>query len=223
MISIIVPVYNEEKTIKRLLDSFFYNDGYEVIVVDGDSQDRTLEFVRLYPVRLVSSAKNRAVQMNEGAEAAKGDILFFLHADCLFEKGALKEITSLVNNGFIGGCLLQRINSKKIIYRFIEASGNIRARLLKVFYGDQAMFVRRDVFLRMGGFNNVRIFEDIAFSKRLKKEGRVCVIGKRIYSSPRRWEKKGILKVTFINWIMTIGLLLGISPSALEKLYGDVR
>lgn len=223
MISIIVPVYNEEKTIKQLLDSFSYNNGCEVIVVDGKSKDRTLELAGQYPVRTAVSKRNRALQMNEGARKARGDILLFLHADCFLEAGALDEIKRHLDNGDIGGCLSQRIDSKRIIYRSIEASGNIRARLSKVFYGDQAIFVKRDVFLRMGGFSNVWIFEDIIFSKKLRKEGRVCVIDKKIYSSPRRWENNGILKATFINWIMTIGLLLGISPSVLKRLYGDVR
>lgn len=223
MISVIIPVYNEENIIRNALEILPYSNNLEVIIADGGSSDKTVKFAEQYPVKVICCVKNRAAQMNEGANFAKGEILLFLHADCFLEAGSLEEIRCRLDKGYVGGCLSQRIDSKKIIYRSIEASGNIRARLSKVFYGDQAIFVRKDVFFRMGGFSDMKIFEDIIFSKRLKKQGRVCIINKRIYSSPRRWENKGILKATFINWIMTIGLLLGISPSALEKLYGDVR
>ena len=223
MISVIVPVYNEEKIIRQLLNSFSYNYSLEVIVVDGGSSDKTVEFTKQYPVRLIQCIKNRAVQMNEGEKISRGNILLFLHADCLIENGALREIVCCIDNSYIGGCLLQRIDSPKLIYRFIESSGNIRARLFKIFYGDQAIFVRRDIFLKIGGFDNVTLFEDALFSKKLKKEGSLRVLDNNIFVSPRRWEKNGIIKTTFINWLLTLGFMLGIPLDILKRIYIDVR
>ena len=223
MISIIVPVYNEEKIIKQFLSSFSYNRGLEVIVTDGGSSDKTVEFVKQYPVKVIQCVKNRAIQMNEGAKIAQKDMLLFLHADCLLENGSLKEIVQALNNGYIGGCLSQRIDSPRLIYRFIEKSGNIRAKLFKIFYGDQAIFVRRDIFFRVKGFDNVDLFDDVLFSKKLKKMGRVCVLNNKVYSSCRRWTKQGIIKTTLINWLLSLGFSIGIEPRILKKIYDDNR
>ncbi|OGW71786.1 MAG: hypothetical protein A2047_02360 [Omnitrophica bacterium GWA2_41_15] len=223
MISVIVPVYNEEKIIKQFLSPFSYNCGLEVIVVDGQSSDKTVEFAKQYPVKVIQCVKNRAAQMNEGAKIAQKDILLFLHADCLVERGSLEDINDCLNNGYIGGCLSQRITSDKIIYRFIEASGNIRSNISKIFYGDQAIFVKKDKFLKLGGFNGVALFEDALFSKKLKKEGRLRVLNNKVFVSPRRWEKNGIMKTTFINWILTLGFMLGMPLDILKRIYADVR
>lgn len=223
MVSIIVPVYNEEATIERLVSSFSYNGSFEIIVADGGSQDRTRELIRQYPVKLLQCIKGRACQMNDGAGQAKGDILVFLHADCLLEKGSLETIRESLEDGYVGGCLSQRINSHKIIYRFIEVSGNIRALLFKIFYGDQAIFVRRDIFLKVGGFDNVPLFEDILFSKKMAKEGKICVLNKKVLVSPRRWQKNGIIMTTIIFWLLSLGLSLGFSFDRLKRLYQDIR
>lgn len=223
MITIIIPVYNEESIIREILGRLPYGDGVEVIVVDAASKDRTIEFTKRYPVRVVECIRNRAEQMNRGAQMAGGDILLFLHADCLFEKGSLEAIEDSLKNGCIGGCLSQRIDSGEIIYRIIEASGNIRARLFKVFYGDQAVFVRRDIFKKIGGFDNVELFEDIIFSKKLRRAGKTRILNKRVYVSPRRWKRQGIIKTTLINYILTLGFLLGFPAAILKRIYLDVR
>jgi len=161
--------------------------------------------------------------MNEGAKISRGNILLFLHADCLIENGSLKEIVYCIDNGYIGGCLSQRIDSHRLIYRFIESSGNIRARLFKVFYGDQAIFVRRDIFFRVKGFDNVDLFDDILFSKKLKKMGKVCVLNDKVYASCRRWTRQGVIKTTLINWLLILGFFIGIAPRILKKIYDDCR
>lgn len=223
MISIIIPVYNEERIIRKVLGGLQYGDSIEVIVVDGGSRDRTVEFAAQYPVKVIQSIKNRAVQMNKGAEASSGDMLLFLHADCLLEEGSLKAIQDSLRDGYDGGCLCQRINSTNFIFRCIEASGSLRAKCLKVFYGDQAIFVRKDIFLKVGGFDNIPLFEDILFSKKIKKEGKTMVLNKKVFVSPRRWEENGIVKATFINWLLTFGFLLNVPYDRLKKLYHDIR
>lgn len=223
MISVIIPVYNEEKAISQTLDSLFYNDNLEVIVVDGSSLDRTVELAKKYPVKIIRSIKNRAAQMNTGVEAAGGDAFLFLHADCFLDKGAVEAIEKYLSKGYVGGCFSQKINSNQLIYRFIELSGNIRAKLFKIFYGDQAIFVSRDAFFRIGGFERGGLFEDILFSKKLRQIGRVAALKNKIYTSPRRWEVQGKIKATLINWFMTLGFWLRISPVTLKRIYLDIR
>ncbi|MBI3008197.1 MAG: TIGR04283 family arsenosugar biosynthesis glycosyltransferase [Candidatus Omnitrophica bacterium] len=223
MLSIIIPVYNEEKIIRKILGTLPYSDNIEVIIVDGGSSDRTIEFAGQYPVKVVQSIKNRAVQMNKGAEMACGDILLFLHADCLLEKGSIEAIQDILKDGYGGGCLCQRINSTNFIFRCIEASGSLRAKCLKIFYGDQAIFVRRDIFFKLGGFDQVPLFEDVLFSKKIKKEVKTKMLNKHVFVSPRRWEENGIIKTTFINWLLTLGFLLNVPYDRLKKLYQDIR
>lgn len=225
MLSIIIPTYNEEAALSEALGALPYGNNIEVIVADGQSTDRTEEFIRRYPaLKLIQcAAKGRASQMNEAARHAKGEIFLFLHADCRLEKESPKAISQAIKNGHIGGCLSQRISSGKVVYRFIEASGNIRARLFKVFYGDQAIFVRRDVFFKLGGFDNLPLFEDILFSKKLMRAGETRVLDKKVFVSPRRWQKNGIIMTTIIFWLLTLGLSLGVSFDRLKRLYQDIR
>ncbi len=223
MISVIIPVYNEEKVIRETLANLPYNDGLEVIVVDGGSIDRTLEFAGQFQVKIITSQKGRALQMNAAAKSAQGDAFIFLHGDCILEKEGVAAVKEALAKGYDGGCLTQRIRSPGVIFRWIEASGNIRARLFKIFYGDQAIFVRRDVFLRAGGFDEVRLFDDVIFSRKLKRMAKVCVLDKRVYTSARRWQKEGVVKATVIHMLLTLGLSLGIHPNILKKIYPDIR
>lgn len=223
MLSIIIPAYNEEKTIQKTLEGLSNKDNIEVIVVDGGSHDRTVALAKQHPVMIARAPKNRALQMNEGAKRAKGDAFLFLHADCLPEEEGIKAIRAALENGCVGGCLRQRIQSPKAIFRWIETSGNLRAKLFKIFYGDQAIFARRDVFFQIGGFDNVDLFDDVIFSKKLKRAGKVCIVNKKVYTSARRWQRQGIVKTTLINWLLTLGCVMGISPSSLKKFYSEIR
>lgn len=223
MISVIIPAYNEEKTIGRLLDNIAAQKNVEVIVVDGGSSDRTEDVVKSYPVKVIRTRKQRALQCNKGAEIAKGRMLVFLHADCVFQEGSLDAISNCIDKGFIGGCLRQQIDIDKGIYRFIENSGNLRAKMSKIFYGDQAIFVRSDIFSQIGGFDRVDLFDDVLFSKKMKKAGKTCLLDKKVYTSPRRWQRQGLLKTTFINWLLSLGFILGVSPRLLKKVYFDIR
>ncbi len=223
MISIIVPVLNEESVIERLLKSLPYGENIEVIIVDAESHDRTLDIARRYPVQIIHSPRGRALQMNAGAKAARGDVLLFLHADCCVDESGLKALEKYTALNFIGGCFTHKIDSPKWIYRGIETTGHWRALVSKVFYGDQAIFVRRDIFQRIGGFDLIPLFEDAVFSKKLSRRGKTVVLDYPATVLPRRWEKNGIVKTTLLNWLLTTGFILGISTDRLAKFYKNVR
>jgi len=223
MISVIIPCLNEETQIVQTLQSVRREKTpHELIVADGGSHDRTVASARDFAI-IVMSSRGRGLQMNTGAKIASGDILLFLHADCRLESGTLKLIEDIAQQGYVAGCLTQKINHPAWIFRCIEKSGTLRAKCFKIFYGDQGIFVKRDVFERLNGFQPLRLFEDIEFSKRVRSQGKVCVLPKKIETSSRRWQKKGLVRTTLLNRFLLALYYFGISPERLSKWYSDVR
>jgi len=223
MISIVIPVYNEESAIERTLKALPFGEGVEVIIVDSQSDDKTMDIVKKYPVKIVTSPRGRAMQMNAGARIASGSILLFLHADCRIDNGGVLAIKEGIAKGYVGGCFTHKIDSPYFMFRLIELTGNIRSKVFGLFYGDQAIFVRRDIFEKVHGYPNFLIFEDAVFTKKMKRMGRVTVLNAKAYVSPRRWEKYGIMKTTLLNWALTIGFMMGVSTDRLAKLYKNIR
>jgi len=224
MISVILPIYNEElileKTLRRLTEQ---KGSYEVIVADGGSTDGSLEIARCY-ARTLSTGKGRAVQMNAAAKEAKGDTLLFLHADSYLERGALEAIAkTMETERVVGGCLTQKIEAPHPFYRCLEASGSLRAKLLHLFYGDQGIFIRKTIFDKLGGYPLLPLLEDVALSRCLRKEGRAVVLPQRVFTSARRWEKKGKLRTSLRNLVIVVLYGLGAAPQKLAKFYPDVR
>jgi len=224
MVSVIVPIYNEEKALTKNSPYLEKLKGYaELIFVDGGSADRSIEIAASYG-KVLLSEKGRAAQMNYGAGFAQGNILFFLHADSIISVDTLRCIESkLRDNSFIGGCLTQRIDREGLQYRLIESFGNIRARLTRVFYGDQGIFVRKDIFLKIGGFPEVPIMEDIIFTKKLRKAGKTIVLRDKILVSPRRWEKNGIIKTTLLFNLIIILFRMKVPLHKITHFCEDIR
>lgn len=224
MISIIVPVYNEEKKLEK--NQFFYDSlqsKAELLFADGESTDTSAEIAKKIG-KVISSKRGRAIQMNAAAKLATGDILLFLHADTQISVTSLSLIDSAVNDkNFIGGCLTQKIDKTGLAYRLIESEGNIRARISKVFYGDQGIFVKKDIFFKINGFPEVPIMEDVLFAERMRNLGKTIVLRDKIFVSPRRWEKKGILKTIFMYSYINILFHLGISLEKIKSRYEDLR
>lgn len=194
----------------------------EIIVADGGSSDGTRLIASAY-TRVVESRKGRGCQMNEGARHAHGEILFFLHADCLISAAALDEIQWAVARGFIGGCLTQSILDSGRIFRWIEWSGNVRARLRHIYYGDQGIFVRRDVFDRLGGYKPMSLFEDVELTSRMRRAGPTAILPCRIYSSNRRWKHEGLLSATLRQRCLVGLYRAGLSAAFLSRWYRDIR
>ena len=201
----------------------------ELIFVDGGSEDKSREEARALG-KLLTAPKGRARQMNAGARAARHDVLLFLHADTYLPPEGLQTIRWAVDKkGLVGGCFRQVIDqpgpvfNPGLLFRWIAFTGNVRARLFKVFYGDQGIFVRRDVFEKLGGFPETPLCEDVLFSRRLRKEGRVRMLPSRIYCSARRWVGQGIGRTFWLNLRITAGALLSADMNRLAKAYKDIR
>ncbi|MCA9409445.1 MAG: TIGR04283 family arsenosugar biosynthesis glycosyltransferase [Candidatus Omnitrophica bacterium] len=224
MISVIIPVYNEEKILlKNELYFKSLSELVDLIFVDGGSKDRTKEIATDYG-RVFNEGKCRAKQMNRGAMQAKEDILFFLHADAVINKENIEQIRRAVyGKNIIGGCFRQVIDQPGLIYRWIAFTGNVRAKFQHIYYGDQGIFVRKDIFQDMKGFPDLPICEDIFFTKALKTRGNVSFLNCPIYCSARRWLKQGILKTYFQNLRINLALSLGEDLNRLAREYQDVR
>lgn len=224
MISIIVPVYNEERVLSR---NFFHFQNIakicELIFVDGGSSDKSVE-IAAGCGRVLQTKKARALQMNYGSKSARGDILLFLHADAFIYPKTISAIEGRVAlNDLVGGCLTQRIEKQALIYRLIEGFGNLRAKITKVFYGDQGIFVKKEEFLKIDGFPQAPIMEDVLFSKKLRRQGKTEVLAEKILVSPRRWEQRGIIKTVCLYFLINILFLLRFPLSRIKALYTDLR
>ncbi|MFQ5952211.1 MAG: TIGR04283 family arsenosugar biosynthesis glycosyltransferase [Candidatus Omnitrophota bacterium] len=224
MVSVIIPIYDEEKILAE--NSNFFLDlapGAELIFVDGESSDNSAELAEKYG-KVLRSGRSRALQMNSGAREARGNILLFLHADTFVSPVSLESIEKeMKNSSYIGGCFTQRIDKEEAVFRFIESLGNLRARLTGVFYGDQGIFVKKDTFLRIGGFPDVPIMEDVLFTRKLRKSGKTLILDDRILASPRRWEKKGVVETIFLYSMMNVLFWLGFPLRRIRNLHGDLR
>ena len=224
MISVIIPIYNEEKTLTINSDYFRELARHaELIFVDGGSNDMSA-FIAGEFGSVFSCAKGRGLQMNYGAGFSQKDTLLFLHADTRINMDTLITVERKINeNGFLGGCLTQRINKKGIIYRLIEKLGNLRAKTTKVFYGDQGIFVKKDLFLKIRGFPEVPVMEDIIFTKQLRKITKPVVLPDRIFVSPRRWEKEGVIKIILLYSFLNILFWLRVPLDKIKTIYSDSR
>lgn len=224
MISIIIPIYNEEELLKEKFE-YFKNlaQQAELIFVNGNSSDKSVSIASKIS-KVISTQKGRAHQLNIGTAQAQHNILLFLHADTTISPRNISKIYSkLSKSNIIGGCFSQKIEGTNILYPWIAFTGNLRARISHVFYGDQGIFVKKNIFQEIGGFPEVDICEDIYFCKKLKKHGKLCVFPEKIICSPRRWEKQGMFSTFLLNMKITLNILLKKSTTQFSKHYADVR
>lgn len=223
-LSIIIPVLDEERAIRGTIEDLARIRPHEIIVVDGGSADGTVEAVRRSAARLAVAGKGRAAQMNRGARQAEGDVLLFLHADTRLPDTAKRDIRDCMDDPrCVGGRFDIRLDSERPLLKLAGRLISLRSRLTRVATGDQALFVRRAVFERLGGFPEIPIMEDMAFSRALKKEGRIACLGSRVVSSARRWERNGPVRTILLMWALKLLYLAGAPPDRLKRIYDDVR
>lgn len=220
-LSIIVPVLNEAGIITECLARLqpLRLAGAEVIVVDGSSTDGTAERAAPLATRVLRSHKGRAVQMNAGARAAGGEILLFLHADTALPAEADRCLVGTMAAGATWGRFDVRLSGRHPLLRGVETLMNWRSRLTGIATGDQALFVRRDLFERAGGYPEIPLMEDIALSKILKRHARPACLRARVETSSRRWEERGLLRTIFLMWELRLRYFLGADPADLARRY----
>ena len=222
--SIIVPVFHEEEWINALieyLNNLDLHKDIEIIVVDGAREKNTLKAIHNNQVIKIPSEKGRAKQMNVGASAAKGEILIFLHADTELPFQALKKINSFIGQReYVGGAFDLGIKSDKFIFKMIGTLSSLRSRFNRIPFGDQAIFIRREYFNQIGGYKEIPLMEDVELMRRIKKSRKkIWIFYDRVMTSPRRWEKEGIIYCTLRNWAIQALYLLGVSPHKLTNFY----
>ncbi|MBD2664769.1 glycosyl transferase, family 2 [Richelia sinica FACHB-800] len=219
-ISIIIPTWNEEKNIARVISGIQSSANLEIILVDGGSQDNTVNLAKALNVTVISSPPGRAVQMNIGAAVASGDILLFLHADTKLPPDFETFIrAALQQPGVVAGAFTLAIDAPQWGLRLVEWGVKWRSLLWQLPYGDQGIFLTKSMFMEIGKFPELPIMEDFELMQRLKKRGKITIVPVPVMTSARRWLKKGIFRTTLINQIVIIGYLLGIAPERIRAWY----
>jgi rSAM/selenodomain-associated transferase 2 len=223
-VSIIIPTYNESTALSETLTRVQQHQPFEIIIGDGGSEDDTADIARRYEATVVQSPRGRAAQMNAAAGEAKGDLLLFLHADSyVASRGYQKMIETMASGPYLGGAFSLQIDSPLPALKRISRWANWRSRYLNLVYGDQAIFIRRDVFHELKGFPLLPICEDLDFFRRLKKRGPVVLLKEKAFTSPRRWLAEGVGFTTLRNIAITSLFLIGFSPVTLSRWYPPKR
>ena len=220
-LSIVMPTLDEGEVIENTLSALqgFRQLGVEIVLVDGGSQDQTQTLARPWVDQLVIAPPGRASQMNAGAKAAQGDVLLFLHADTQLPAGGIAQISRATEQGAGWGRFDVRISGRARTLGLVSALMNARSRLTAIATGDQAIFVSRTLFEKVGGFPLQALMEDIELSKRLRQLERPhCLAGPAV-TSGRRWEKRGVWKTIFLMWRLRWLYWRGVSPARLAEKY----
>lgn len=225
MISVIIPAFNEQRALPGTLDRLYAQPGdFEVILVDGGSADGTRIIAGRYPgLRITVAPKGRASQMNAGAAKARGEWLLFLHADTLLPENALARIAELPPSVSAGG-FRHRFSGSGFGLRFISLVDNIRCSGSRIVFGDQAMFVHRSLFQRIGGFPDVERLEDVAFCEELVRHTRPLLLDQTVVTDSRKFVQQGVwrslLRVGVILLCVSLGRRL---PDFSLRFFEDVR
>lgn len=221
-ISVIIPVYNEMATINRALShlrAIAGSQSVEIIVSDGGPGHLTLKAIDDPQIVRVTSPPGRGRQLNAGAAVARGDILLFLHADTRLPDGAMQAIQTTVEAGSSGAFSLS-IDSPSPALAVIAWCANLRTRLERVPYGDQAQFMSAEVFRTLGGFADIPIMEDVELFKRIRIQGLpITILPGKVTTSSRRWDNEGVLRRTLTNWWLRTRYAFGAAPATLVAHY----
>ena len=224
--SIILPVLDEADIINQSLTKLrkYCSEEYvEIIVVDGDEAKGTISKVRVANIIKISSAMGRSRQMNAGAKLASSDILIFLHVDTELPENAMTEIRNVLMQKRAGAFDITFVGSR-LLYKILSFVVLLRSRLTRIPYGDQAIFIKKEFFNKLGGFTDIPIMEDVDLMRRIKKRGdKIGFIRKRVKTSTRRWEAEGLLFTLTRNPILIFLFLCGVSAEKLVHYYKSGR
>ncbi len=211
-LSIVIPAFNEEGTLPGLLPRLLTHQD-EIIVVDGGSTDATRAVAKRFQVRVLTARRGRAAQMNVGAGHARGDLLWFLHADSQVPDDWREQLAgAMTDPTVVGGAFHVRIDAPGLRYRLLDGWGRLRPILQRSFYGDQGIFVRRDLFETLDGFSTHAALEDVDFSSRLWRLGKVLLLPGPLRTSARRWESAGWWRTVLTHCRLALTQLVDTRP-----------
>jgi rSAM/selenodomain-associated transferase 2 len=222
VLSIIIPCLNEAEGIASTLAALapLRARGAEVVVVDGGSEDATVALARPLADQVLVAARGRALQMNAGAKAARGDILLFLHADCRLPAHADALITDGLHRARkTWGRFDVTLVGRSVLLRVVGTLMNGRSRLTGVSTGDQGLFVTRSLFEAAGQFPRIPLMEDVAITRHLKRFSAPLNLRHRMQVSGRRWEKHGVLRTVLLMWRLRFQYWRGADPADLARTY----
>ncbi|GAK61561.1 glycosyltransferase involved in cell wall biogenesis [Candidatus Vecturithrix granuli] len=222
--SCIIPALHEAEGINACLERLFRHvtpDICEVIVVDGDAEGSTIRQITYPNVVTFCALRGRGAQMNAGARQARGERLIFLHADTVLPANALVLVQeTLAKPDFVAGAFTLRFDSPRMAFRLIELAASWRYRFTRLPYGDQAIFMTRAYFWKIGGFAEIPLMEDLDLMRRTKRRGdRICILPDAVTTSARRWEQEGVLYCVLRSWILASLFCAGVSPRTLSRYY----
>lgn len=221
-LSIVVPTLNEAEGIVAFLGTLqpLRGRAVELILADGGSRDGTVALATPLVDRVISSPRGRAVQMNAGAAIAAGEILLFLHADCVLPADADRLIVhGLLDSNRRWGRFDVRLSGAASLLRVVETMMNWRSRLTGICTGDQGLFVERALFESIGAFPEIPLMEDIALSRVLKRHSAPLCLSAKVTASSRRWEKQGIWRTIVLMWRLRLAYFFGVEPGRLAEIY----
>lgn len=222
MISIVIPTYNEEKSIgKLILHLQKRSAGYitEIIVADGGSTDRTTDIAReTGAITLQCKNKGRGVQMNEGASVSKGEVLYFLHADTKTPDDFDQLIIQAYNKGYKSGCFRLLFDDSHWALRLYSWFTHFETTIVR--FGDQSLFVEKYLFTKIGGFNELlTVMEDQDVVRRLKKEGQFKLLEENVLTSSRKYRENGIFWLQIVFGLILMMYYTGAKQKTLVHLY----
>ncbi len=217
-ISVVIPALNEAAHIVASLSDLapLRAAAHELILVDGGSRDATRTLARPLVDTLIQAPRGRALQMNAGAQAATGDMLWFLHADSRIPGNAAGVLMRAQREW---GRFDVRLSGSHPLLRLVEGMMNLRSRITGVATGDQGIFVTREAFAAVGGYPDIPLMEDIALSKALRRRSRPACPRTRLITSSRRWEQRGVIRTIALMWRLRLAYALGVDPQRLAERY----
>ena len=220
-LSIVIPAFNEAAGIEATLQALqpLRARGVELVLADGGSGDTTAAVARQWVDVVLDAPRGRALQMNAGAARARADALLFLHADTRLPPLGDGLVLRALAGDACWGRFDVRIEGRAWMLRVVAALMNLRSRLSGIATGDQAIFVTRQAFERVGGFPAQPLMEDIEISRRLKRLGRPACLSARVCTSGRRWEQRGVWRTIVLMWRLRWRYWRGESPVRLAEAY----
>jgi rSAM/selenodomain-associated transferase 2 len=220
-LSIIVPTLEEGEQVLACVKHLapLRAAGHELILVDGGSKALAREALAPWVDRLLVCEPGRARQMNQGAQAAHGEVLWFLHADTRMGLDADRAIADALAGQPGWGRFDVRLNGRHSLLRLVERMMNLRSRWSGIATGDQGLFIHRELFHQVGGYPDQALMEDVEISARLKRLRPPHCLRQRLLTSSRRWERQGVVKTVFLMWGLRFAYWLGVSPNRLARYY----